>query len=191
MILHPLVIETVGRTKKTFDIPSKLYDQGIITLFSGIDDDLAYSIITQLLYLDTIKTDDPVNMYINSGGGSVYAGLAIIDTINNMKRKVNTVGIGICASMGASLLFAGTGVRSVLPNTRIMIHSVSSGTGGTVHDQIIDLEETKYLQEKLMIMAADWSKGIISYDEVVEMTLRDKYLSPEQTLTLGLIDKIV
>ncbi|MCK5677656.1 MAG: ATP-dependent Clp protease proteolytic subunit, partial [Flavobacteriaceae bacterium] len=95
MILHPLVIETVGRTKKTFDIPSKLYDQGIITLFSGIDDDLAYSIITQLLYLDTIKTDDPVNMYINSGGGSVYAGLAIIDTINNMKRKVNTVGIGI------------------------------------------------------------------------------------------------
>ena len=190
MTIMPSIIETIGRTKKGWDIPTKLYnDSNIITLFGEISDETAYSTITQLLYLDTIKTDTPVKLYINSPGGSVYAGLAIHDTIKNMKRKVDTVVMGMAASMGAFLLFSGTGTRSSLKNARIMIHSVSSGTGGTVHDQIIDLEETKYLQDKLMHLQSDYSN--ITKDEMKELTLRDKYLSPEKSIELGLIDKII
>jgi ATP-dependent Clp protease protease subunit len=187
----PHVIETIGRSKKTFTITDKLFEKDIITLFDDIDDDLAYTIITQLLYMDSLDSDEPIIMYINSPGGSVYAGLAIIDTMNLMRRKVTTIGMGICASMGASLLFAGTGARKALPNCRIMIHSVSSGSGrATVHDQIVDLEETKYLQEKLLRMISNYSQ-VITFDEIEALTQRDKYLSPEETIKLGLIDSIV
>jgi ATP-dependent Clp protease protease subunit len=189
MILLPDVIEREGRNKKVISIPSRLFEENIVTMFGEVDDDMAYSIITQLLYLDTLDTDDSIKLYINSPGGSVYDGLAIHDCIRSMKRKVDTVCTGIAMSMGAFLLMSGTGTRKSLPNSRIMLHSVSSGTYGTVHDQRIDLKETDYLQEKLMKIQAEYSN--ISYDDIVIMTERDKYLSPQECKKLGIIDKIV
>ena len=191
MLTMPLIIETVGRNKKTFDIPTKLFEQNIITLFDDIDDDSAYSIITQLIYADTLKSKENIKLYINSGGGSVTAGMAIIDTIESMQRKVDTVGIGQCASMGQVILSCGTGERKLLKNTRVMMHSVSSGTGGTVHDQIVQLEETKFLQEKLMNIIANSTKGKLSLEKLKEMTQRDKFMSAEECVKYGLVDTIV
>jgi ATP-dependent Clp protease protease subunit len=140
MHILPEIIEQTGRNKKTFSIPSKLFEENIVTLFDEVDDDLAYTIITQLLYLDTIDTTEPVKLYICSPGGSVTAGLAIIDVMNLMTRKVDTVGIGSVASMGAMLLCSGTGERKALENTRIMLHSVSSGSSARTEYQVIELK---------------------------------------------------
>ena len=191
MLLLPDIIETVGRNKRAFSLPSKLYEQGIITLMDEINDDLAYVIITQLLYLDSIDTQEPVKLYVNSPGGSVTAGLAIIDTIHAMERKVQTIGMGMCASMGAMILLSGTGERKALKNTRIMLHSVSGGTRGTVHDQIIDLEETKFLQDQLMQMIAKSSKNKMTLQDVKEFTQRDFYISSEKAVELGIIDSVI
>ena len=185
----PLIIETVGRNKKTFDISTKLFEQNIIMLVGEIDDYVSSSIISQLLYLDTLESKENIYLYINSPGGIVTAGLAIYDTIKNMKRKVCTVGMGSVASMAAVLLFSGTGERRVLKNTRIMVHSVIGGTHGSIHDQIIDLEETKYLQEKMMSILSEVSK--LNINTVKKLTLRDKYLSGQEAISYGLIDSIV
>jgi len=185
----PLIIETVGRNKKTFDIPTKLYEKNIITLFDEINDDTAYLIITQLIYLDTLKSAENIKLYVNSPGGSVTAGLAIIDTIESMTRKVDTVGVGSCASMGAMILMCGTGTRKALKSTRIMLHSVSSGTGGTVHDQIIQLEETKLLQEVLMEKIA--KRSDLSLKKAKELTARDYYISSKEAVKNSIIDEVV
>lgn len=189
MILLPDVIETVGRNKKIFSIPTKLYEKGIITLFDEVNDDSAYSIITQLLYLDTLDTADDIKLYINSPGGSVTAGLAIVDTIESIQRKVQTVGIGSCASMGQVILSCGTGERKALKNTRILCHSVSSSTGGTVIDQKIQLNESLILQDILMKKIAERSN--LSLEKVIKMTERDYYMSAKQAKKIGLIDSIV
>jgi len=187
----PSIIENDGRSLKQFDLPSKLFEQNIITLFGPVTDESAYSIISQIMYLDSKDDAEDINLYINSPGGSVYAGLAIHDVIKNSKKKVNTVCTGISMSMGAFLLFAGTGKRRSLPNSRIMVHSVSSGTQGTFHDMKVDFEETSYLQEKLMKMQTEFSKGKITEKEMLDLTKRDKYLTPEETLELGLIDEVI
>lgn len=186
----PNIIEKTGRSTKLVDIPSKLYEEGIVTLFGEVSDKSAYSIITQLLYLDSLNDDEPVKLYINSPGGSIYAGLAIYDTIKHMKRKVDTTVFGMAASMGAFLLFSGTGERTAMPNARIMIHSAASGMRGVIHDMEIDMKETQYVQEKVMKLQAKFSNGGISYKKMVQITQRDNYLSPEETLKLGLIDNI-
>ncbi len=192
MTLLPNIIEKTGRNTKLIDIPSKLYEDSIITLFGEITDETSYSIITQLLYLDSLQTDDTVNLYINSPGGSIYAGLAIYDTIRNMRRKVNTICFGICASMGAFLLFSGTGVRRAMRNSRIMIHSASSGMDiTTVHDMKINLQETEYLNDKLLGLIVDFSGGKLYLEDIENMTQRDKYLSPTETIEIGLIDDVV
>jgi len=191
MILMPSIIENDGRTNKQFDLPSKLFEQNIITCFGDINNEMAYSIISQLLYLDSNSKTEEINLYINSGGGSVYDGNAIIDVIRNINTKVNTVCVGIAMSMGNQILTAGTGERRSLPNSRIMIHSVSSGTQGKVQDMEIDYNETKYLHDKLMKQMADFTKGKTSYEDILKLTERDKFLSPEEALKIGLIDKIV
>lgn len=144
-----------------------------------------------MIYLDTLKDKEDIKLYINSPGGSVTAGMAIIDTIENMTRKVQTVGIGSCASMAQVILSSGTGERKALKNVRIMMHSVSSGTGGTVHDQVVQLDESLFLQDVLMKKIAKSSKGKLSIEKLIEMTQRDKYMSAEEAKELGLIDSIV
>lgn len=191
MVLMPSIIENDGRANKQFDLPSKLFEQNIITCFGTIDNDMAYSIIMQLLYLDSVEDDEEVNLYINSGGGSVYDGNAIIDVMRGMSKKVNTVCTGIAMSMGNQILAAGTGTRRALPNSRIMIHSVASGTQGKIQDMAIDYNETKHLHDQLMRNMAKYTKGKTSYEEICILTDRDKFLSPEQAIEIGLIDEVV
>jgi len=189
MFILPEIIETSGRNKKSFSIPTKLFEQDIITLFDEIDDDIAYAIISQLLYLDSIDTNDHVKLYINSPGGLVTSGLAIMDTIQAMRRKVDTIGIGQCASMGAILLITGTGTRKSLKNTSIMLHSISSGTAGTIHDQLVTLKEVERKQELMMKIIEESSN--MSLDDAIKYTKRDMYLNPTEAIKFGLIDEII
>lgn len=188
----PSIIENDGRgSLKQYDIPSKLFEQNIITLFGEINEQTAYSVITQLLYLDSKESCEEINLYISSGGGSVYAGNAIIDTIHLIKKPVNTICTGTAMSMGNQILASGTGERRSLPNSRIMIHSVSSGSRGTYHDLKIDFEETQFLQKKLMNDLANYSKGKTSFEQFWDLTQRDKFLTPDEALELGLIDRVL
>lgn len=187
----PSVIEDSGRGLKSYDIPSKLFEQNIITLFGEVNDETAYAVTTQLLYLDSLEKCEEINLYIKSGGGSVYSGNAIISVMNHIKTPVNTVCLGMIASMGTQIFASGTGERRALPNTRIMIHSVSSGSKGDYHTLKVDFYETEYLQEKLMRELADCTKGKSSYDDIVLLTQRDKYLSPEEAIEIGIVDTIV
>ena len=189
MVILPDIIEQTGRNKRNFSLPSKLFEHDIITLFGEIDEDMAYSIITQLLYLDTLDTHEPVKLYINSPGGSVTDGLAIIDVMNVMRRKVDTIGMGSCASMGAALLLSGTGTRRAVENTRIMLHSVSGGFVGNYHDHKIDFKETEYLQDKLMEIIAE--KTDLPLPDVQKLTERDFFISVDKAISLGIIDSVV
>jgi ATP-dependent Clp protease protease subunit len=185
----PSVIETIGRSTKAFDLPTKLLQDRIIYLGSVIDDDVANSIIMQMLWLQSDKPEEPISLYINSPGGSVYDGLAIKDTIDNISCKVNTLGVGFCASMGAYLLFAGSGERRATRNCRIMIHSVSSGMGGTIHDMKIDYEESHYLQTKIMNDIVVFSKGKLSKETLELKAQRDWYIDQNEAFSLGLLDR--
>jgi ATP-dependent Clp protease, protease subunit len=188
MMYAPSVIETTGRSSRAFDLPTKLLQDRIVYLGEEVNEETSNSIIMQLLWLNADAPDKDIDFYINSPGGSVYDGLAIKDVMDNLKCKVNTIGLGMCASMGAYLLSAGTGERKATKNCRIMIHSVSSGTRGTIHDIEIDYKETKYLQDKLMQDITDFSKGKSSLESIIEKSKRDCYMSPEEAIELGLID---
>ena len=189
-MLIPSIIETTGRSSRAFDLPTKLLQDRLVYFGGDVNDFSADVVIMQLLWLSSDNQENPIDLYIKSPGGSVYDGLAIKDVIDKLPCKVNTIGLGLCASMGAYLLACGTGTRKVTKNARIMIHSVSSGTGGTVHDQIIDLEETKFLQNLMMTQMQEYSKGKLS-DEEIERAKRDYYLGAEDAKRLGLIDEII
>jgi len=191
MYLIPNVIEESGRGLKSFDLPSKLFDENIIMLEHEIEDDLAAIIKMQLLYLDAKESCKEINMYISSGGGSVYAGNGIIDVMRHIKTPVNTICTGIAMSMGNQILAAGTGIRKSMPNSRIMIHSIGHGTGGKIQDTRIQHAEGEFLQEKLMRDMSEYTKGKTSYEEILKLTDRDKFLTPEEALEIGLIDEII
>lgn len=185
----PSIIETIGRSTKVLDLPSKLLQDRVIYLGGAIDEDVANSIVMQLLWLQSDKPDDDINLYINSPGGSVYDGLAIKDTIDNISCKVNTLGVGFCASMGAYLLFSGTGTRRATKNCRIMVHSISSGMGGTIHDLKVDYNESMYLQDKMMDDIVAYSKGKLSKEVLELKTQRDWYMDQREAFAIGLLDK--
>jgi ATP-dependent Clp protease protease subunit len=166
-------------------------DSSIITLFGEIDDDMSYTIITQLLYLDTLNDSENIKLYINSPGGSIYAGNAIHDTIRNMNRKVDTIGMGMVASMASILLCSGTGDRKALPNTRIMIHGASGGVVGNFKDIQISLKEIEYNENVLVDLQVKYSNGKLTKDELLHLTDRDYYMGPEDAIKIGLIDSIV
>lgn len=187
----PHVVEKTGRSEKPIDLPSRLLQDRIVYLGDSVSPESANIVIMQLLWLAADKPEEPINFYINSPGGSVYDGLAIKDIIDSISCPVNTVGVGICMSMGAYLLSCGTGVRKAMKNCRIMIHSVSSGMGGTFHDMKVDYEETKFLQDQMMMDIAKYSKGKSTVQEIEEFCKRDKYMSSAEAIELGLIDEIV
>jgi len=208
MTFLPSVIENDGRAKTQFDLPSRLIQDRIVFLNGGVSSEMAYFVNMQLMYLDSVDNTKDINLYVNSPGGSVYDGLAIFDTINSLKCKVNIIVSGMAASMGAFLLSSGTGIRAVTPEARVMIHSVSSGTGGTVHDQRIDMKETEFLQERLHSIMFDNSKDKITengkaiilektrmtefnLESFTEFTSRDRWLSAEEAIEMGLADKVV
>jgi ATP-dependent Clp protease protease subunit len=187
----PHVIEKTGRSEKPIDLPSRLLQDRIVYLGDAVDSDTANVVIMQLLWLQADDPDADIDFYINSPGGSVYDGLAIKDIIDTLTCKVNTVGIGMCASMGAYLLSAGTGKRKATKNCRIMVHSVSSGTRGTFHDIKVDYEETKFLQDALIDDMVKFTKGKSTLEDLQEKTQRDYYMTANEAIELGLIDSVV
>lgn len=191
MILIPSVIESDGRSNRAFSLIDKLFDENIIILENEINDDVAQVIKIQLLYLEAKEDCKEINMYISSPGGSVYAGNGIIDVMRHIKTPVNTICTGIAMSMGNQILSAGTGIRSAMPNARIMIHSIRHDTGGKIQDTRIQHKEGEFLQERLMRQMAEYTKGKTSYEDILKLTDRDKFLTPEQAIEIGLIDSIV
>ena len=191
MPLIPYVIEKSGREERAMDIYSRLLADRIVMLGSAINDDVANSLVAQLLFL---QSDDPkadIHLYINSPGGSVSAGLAIYDTMQFMKSPVNTICMGLAASMGAFLLAGGRkGKRSTLPHSRIMIHQPSQqGGGGSASDIEIQAKEILYLRGKLNQL---WTKHTgQSLERIERDTDRDRYLSAEEAKDYGIVDHVI
>lgn len=187
----PVVIEQTNRGERSYDIYSRLLKDRIIFLGTAIDDEVANSMIAQLLFLESDDPDKEIHMYINSPGGSTSAGLGIYDTMQHVRPKVNTYAVGLAASMGALLLTAGTGTRYALPNARVMIHQpwVQGGIGGQVTDIELTARELLDTKERLASIIAKHSGQPL--DRVKADTERDRWLSAAEALEYGLVDKVV
>jgi len=188
--LIPTVIEKTHYGERAFDIYSRLLKERIIFLGSEIDDGVANTVIAQLLFLESEDKEKDIKLYINSPGGSVTAGLAIYDTIQYIKPDVATISIGMCASMAATLLSAGTkGKRFALPNSRIMIHQVLGGAEGQATDVEIRTKEMLRIKHLLnTILAKHTGK---SAEQINKDTDRDYFMSAQDAKTYGIIDKII
>jgi ATP-dependent Clp protease protease subunit len=186
----PMVIETEGRQERAYDIYSRLLKDRIIFIGTPIDDQVANIVIAQLLFLQMQDPKKDINIYINSPGGSVTAGLAIYDTMQFVTCDVNTYCIGIAASMGAVLLTAGTkGKRYALPNSHIMIHQVSGGAQGTASDVERTVEFMYRLKKRLNgILAKHTGKPI---EQVEKDSDRDYYMGGDEAAAYGLVDKVL
>jgi ATP-dependent Clp protease protease subunit len=188
--LVPYVIEQTSRGERSFDIYSRLLSERIIFIGTPIDDQIANLAVAQLLHLESDDPDKDISIYINSPGGSVYAGLAIYDTMQYVKPDIRTICCGIAMSMGAFLLAGGTkGKRLATANSRIMIHQVSSGFQGQATDIEIQARETLHLRKKLDEMLAENSGQ--DYEKVAKDTERDYYMSGIEAAEYGLIDNVI
>jgi len=188
--LVPTVVEKTYDGERVFDIYSRLLKERIIFLGEAVNETTANLVIAQLLFLASEDPKADINLYINSPGGSVYDGLAILDTMNLVKPDVATFGIGLQASMGAILLAAGAkGKRHMLPHARTMIHQPSSGTKGKVTDMEIDLKESLAVKDEVVkIMAAATGQTVKKIRDDME---RDFWMTAEDARKYGLIDKVV
>jgi len=186
----PMVIEQSGRGERAYDIYSRLLKERVIFLVGPVNDQSANVIVAQLLFLESENPDKDVALYINSPGGSVYAGMAIYDTMRFIKPEVSTLCTGLAASMGAFLLAAGTkGKRFSLPNSRIMIHQPSGGAQGQATDIQIQAREILDLRERLNGMLAENTGQTI--ERIALDTERDNFMSPPDAVSYGLIDKVL
>ncbi|MEB3360557.1 MAG: ATP-dependent Clp endopeptidase proteolytic subunit ClpP [Synechococcaceae cyanobacterium] len=186
----PTVVEQSGRGERSFDIYSRLLRERIIFLGTGIDDQVADSLVAQLLFLEAEDPDKDIQIYINSPGGSVTAGLAIYDTMCQVAPDVVTICFGLAASMGAFLLSGGTrGKRLALPNARIMIHQPLGGAQGQAVDIEIQAREILFLKDTLNGLLAEHTGQPL--ERIAEDTDRDYFLSPEEAVQYGLIDRVV
>ena len=190
MPLIPYVIEKSGREERAMDIYSRLLKDRIIFLGSQVNDEVANSIVAQLLFLQSDDPKSDIHLYINSPGGSVTAGLAIYDTMQFVTCDVATYCIGQCASMGAVLLTAGTkGKRRALPNSRIMIHQPLAGMEGTAEEIMIHAKEFRYIKQRLnMILQKHTGQPL---DEIEKHTDRDNFMAAEKARDYGLIDEVI
>src|ERR671929_1769226 len=190
MPLIPMVIEQTSRGERAFDIYSRLLNERIIFLGTPVDDQIANLIVAQLLHLESEEPDKDISLYINSPGGSVYAGLAIYDTIQFIKPDVQTICVGIAMSMGALLLGGGAqGKRMALPNAKILIHQVSGGFQGQGTDIEIQAREVIDLRRRLEQIIAHHSGQPI--DRVSKDMERDYFMSPEEAKEYGIIDNVL
>ena len=189
MGLIPMIVEKEINGERSYDIFSRLLKERIILLSGEIDDNVANTIVAELLYLDSLGHDD-ISLYINSPGGSITAGMAIFDTMNFIKSDVSTICIGMAASMGAFLLACGTqGKRFALPNSEVMIHQPLGGAQGQATEIKIAAERILKSREKLNSILADRCKNDIKIIEVD--TERDNFMDAEEALEYGLVDKII
>ena len=186
----PYVIERTSRGERSYDIFSRLLMDRIVFLGSSINDQVANIIVAQLLFLDADDPEREVYLYINSPGGSVYAGLAIYDTINHLRAPVSTYCVGMAASMGALLLASGQkGKRNALPNSRIMLHQPSSGYQGTAADIEIAAKEILGTRERLnRILAEKTGQTLKKINADVD---RDRWMSAEEAVKYGLVDQVL
>lgn len=188
--LVPYVIEQTSRGERSYDIFSRLLKDRIIFLSDEVNDATASLVVAQLLFLDSEDPDKDINLYINSPGGSITAGMAIYDTMQYTKADVSTICVGMAASMGAFLLSAGAkGKRFALPNSEIMIHQPLGGTQGQATDIQIHAERIIKMKDKLNKMLSDATGQPL--DVIKKDTERDNFMSAEEALKYGLIDKIV
>lgn len=190
IIPNPYVIERSSRGERSYDVYSRLLMDRIIFLGTPVNDDVANMIIAQLLFLEADNPGRDIHLYINSPGGSVSAGLAIYDTMQFLKSPVNTICMGLAASMGAFLLTAGAkGKRSALPNSRIMIHQPSGGASGTAADIEIQAKEIIYLRSRMNeLMAKHTGRPLEQIERDVD---RDRFMSAAEAVQYGLIDQVV
>ncbi len=189
MNLIPYVIEQTSRGERSYDIYSRLLKDRIIFLSGAVHDDMANSIIAQLLFLEADNADADIFMYINSPGGSVTAGMAIFDTMRYIKPDVHTVCVGLAASMGSFLLMAGAkGKRTALPNSEILIHQPLGGAEGQASDVIIHAQHLVKTKEKMAQLMSDMTGQ--SLETIMNDIDRDKYMSAQEALAYGIIDNI-
>lgn len=190
MSVIPIVIEESGRGERAFDIYSRLLRERIIFLGEPVTSESANRVVAQLLFLEAEDPEKDIFLYINSPGGSVYDGLGIFDTMQHIKPDVQTVCLGLAASMGAFLLAAGTkGKRSSLTHSRIMIHQPLGGARGQASDIRIQADEILYLKKKLNQELADRTGQPLT--RIEEDTDRDFFMSPAEAVEYGLIDKVI
>lgn len=191
-IPNPIVIEQTSRGERQYDIYSRLLIDRIIFLGTQVNDTVANLLIAQMLFLEQDNPDDPIHFYINSPGGSVYAGLGIYDIMQHVSCPVYTYCVGLAASMGSLLLTAGAeGHRHALPHSRIMIHQPLGGAQGQCSDIQIQAKEIQDLKDQLNGIYIKHSTADMSMDKIVEATDRDNFLSPAQAIELGLIDSAI
>ena len=190
MSFIPYVVEQTSRGERSYDIFSRLLNDRIIFLSEEVNDATASLIVAQLLYLEAQDPDKDIQFYINSPGGSVTAGMAIYDTMQYIKCDVATICVGMAASMGAFLLSAGTkGKRMALPNAEIMIHQPSAGTQGQITDMAIHMKRLQTIKERMnRIMAENTGKSV---EEVTAACERDNFMTAEEALAFGLVDRVL
>ena len=186
----PTVVEQSGRGDRAFDIYSRLLRERIIFLGTGVDDQVADALVAQLLFLEAEDPEKDIQIYINSPGGSVTAGLAIYDTMQQVAPDIVTICYGLAASMGAFLLSGGAkGKRLALPNARIMIHQPLGGAQGQAVDIEIQAKEILFLKQTLNGLMADHTSQPL--EKIAEDTDRDNFMSPAEAVDYGLIDRVV
>lgn len=185
----PIVIEQSGRGERAYDIYSRLLRDRVVFLVGPVNEQTANLVVAQMLFLESENPDKDIALYINSPGGSVYAGMAIYDTMQFIKPDVSTICVGMAASMGAFLLAAGAkGKRFALPNSRIMIHQPSGGSQGQASDIEIQAREILYLRDRINRILADRTGQTV--DKIRADSDRDNFMSAEDAVSYGLIDKI-
>jgi ATP-dependent Clp protease protease subunit len=190
MALVPMVVQQTNHGERSYDIYSRLLNERIIFLADEVNDVTASLVVAQLLYLESEDPDADISLYINSPGGSVTAGMAIYDTMNFIKCDVSTICVGMAASMGAFLLSSGAkGKRLALPNSEIMIHQPSGGSQGQATDIQIQAEHILKIKERLNRILADNTGKDVSV--IAADTERDNFMSAEEALAYGLIDKVI
>jgi ATP-dependent Clp protease protease subunit len=187
--LVPMVVEQSGRGERAYDIYSRLLRDRVVFLVGEVNDVTANLVVAQLLFLESENPDKDIALYINSPGGSVYSGMAIYDTMQFVKPDVSTICVGTAASMGAFLLAAGAkGKRYALPNSRIMIHQPSGGSRGQASDIEIQAREILYLRDRINGILAERTGQ--SVEKIRQDSDRDNFMSAEDAVSYGLIDKI-
>ncbi len=190
MSLVPTVIEQTNRGERAYDIFSRLLNDRIIILSDEVNDVTASLVVAQLLYLESQDMERDIQLYINSPGGSITAGMAIYDTMNYIKCDVSTICVGMAASMGAFLLSAGAkGKRLALPNAEIMIHQPLSGMQGQATDIKIHTDRILRIKQKLNEILADVTGQPL--DKIIQDTERDNFMSAQEAMAYGLIDKVI
>lgn len=189
-MLVPYVIDQTSTGERSYDIYSRLLEDRIIFITGEIDDNVANTVVAQLIYLEGKNADKDISLYINSPGGSITAGMAIYDTMKYIKCDVSTICIGLAASMGAFLLAAGTkGKRMCLPNSEVMIHQPLSGVQGQVTDIQITAKHVQKIKDKMTKMLAENCGQEL--DKVAADVERDNWMSAEEAMAYGLVDKVI